>query len=384
MFHPFVPRPYLASAASAVAEFVENHNIEPFSITLDNLVILPDLEAYEESITNQEANIQIHKEKEEALTDVQKLILNEERAGKERYMKRMKKKKKDRKQSKRQGTESNPTTFARGNVKDFSTSKEKNNYNGPCIIYLQPNEESTAKLIQIRQTLKNELFSPYEAYSMASTLSLSDYLPNSEMMLDNEKFEHSYQPCIALGTFPTTDAAIKVARKLQNLWEPLTFNVTDFHFISLEYSNDSSPQQDTTTNNKELNSMSTAQYECDAMVMLMGEELDSNTNMLDDTESEDLLSLIFQAGEEGGGAANVDYKEISPEEKRWREERSAILKSMLNDENDYDGEDDDLDRINKMEEFWFDDDDDDLNGEGATIVIGRSQFFLGEMRLYVG
>ena len=34
-------------------------------------------------------------------------------------------------------------------------------------------------------------------------------------------------------------------------------------------------------------------------------------------------------------------------------------------------------------EDWLRDDDDEWD-EGATIVIGRTQFFLGEMRQYIG
>lgn len=320
---------------------------------------------------------------EKELTDIEKLILDEERKGKERFQKRMMKKKMQEEQSgqvsedyTKQETNTAENQISKKNSnklnqKQKSTKKKnkkkKEDYTGPCIICLEPNDESKSKLEELRKLLKDELFAPYDSFSISSALSSSDdTMQPSFTKTDGKK--SLFKPSITLGTFSTTDKAAKTARRIQRNWEPLTFNVADIQLLSRD-----GTEQSDASHTKELNSYSTSQYECDAIIMFMGEEIETMEN-----DSEALLSLLFEAGEDGGGAASLDYKEVSPEEKRLREERSAMLRNMLDEENSH--EDDDGD---ELDEFWFDDEDDE-DYEGATIVLGRTQFFLGEMRLYVG
>ena len=410
LFHPFAPRPYLASAASAIGEFIEKHQMEPFEITFDNLVIRPHWEAVEEIIAlerisgdSSSSKDNVKDSEDSQMLAIQKLIAQEEKKGRDQYNKRMKRKREQQQQQQQQQQNSGNINIEeeekeghdgrtdKGWQVGGKQRKQKNDlsenmvrqleaatnagsnkdyeYNGPCVICLEPSDRSKRKLQKMRHMLKKELFAPYDSFSVSSSLSNSHKLPNFAALQMDEK-KALFKPTITLGTFPTTDAAVQTARKLQSLWEPLTFNVTDLQLISRNEMN----EQDT-NHIKELNSVTTAQYECDAMIMFMGEEVEA-----DEDSSEALLSLLFQAGEEGGGAASLEYKDVPLEEKRWREERKAMLQSMLGaDDEDEDEDEDDFN------EFWFDDEDDeDWDDEGATIVIGRTQFFLGEMRLYVG
>lgn len=379
LFHPFASRPYLASAASAIAEVIEKNNIEPFDIILDKLVIRPHWEIVEEIMDGEdEKDVPPPQEKVDEdnreLSDVEKLILNEEIKGKERYEKRMMKRKLSDdndggipEPNNPKGPEKMVEKKTKQKYKNGKKKKKKQDYNGPCIVCLEPNDESKVKIEQLRKLLKDELFAPYDSFSVSSALSSSDDVPLSSLAQSDPKTS-AFKPSITLGTFATTDAAAKIAKRIQSYWEPLKFSVADIQLLS----RDGMDQSDS-SHTKELNSYSTAQYECDAMIMLMGEEIDTV-----ESDNDALLSLLFEAGEDGGGAASLDYKEVSPEEKRWREERSAILRSMLDeDDEDIDDESDEID------EFWFDDEEDE-DYEGATIVLGRTQFFLGEMRLYVG
>lgn len=412
LFHPFAPRPYLASAASAIAELIECEAIEPFEITLDTLVVRPNLEAVEQLIADTESEYDTSsmavEEEEEELDEVQQLIRREEIIGKERYERRVKKEKNKQKlrakeEAKRTGnTDSAATTKARQMykshhpVKKNKKEKPKYEYEGPCIITLEPNEESQTKLEQLRTLLKDKLFAPYDSISISAALSLSDIplRPSDNGTADG------FRPAITLGSFPTTESAVETARRLQELWEPLSFDVTDMHLISRDGVSDLQHLSSTGRGPSDHKNLATAQYECDAMIVLMGEEAmleggdDNSENMSfrdskkdspdgDSDNTNDLLSLLFRAGEDGGGASSLDYKEesmIPPSvlEKTSRmEEKKAYLKSVLGE--DYD--DDDF-----MSELWYDDDDDEetLHDEGATIVIGRTLFLLGEMRLYVG
>ena len=105
LFHPFAPRPYLAGAASALSDLVEELEIEPFEITLDKLVILPHVELLEEMELIREGNWGevIGKNvanPEEQETDVAKLIRDEEMKGVENKLAR-EEKSRERKQKKR-------------------------------------------------------------------------------------------------------------------------------------------------------------------------------------------------------------------------------------------------------------------------------------------
>jgi len=219
------------------------------------------------------------------------------------------------------------------------------------VIALSPSESSRLLLTQLRQTLRQELFSPYLPFSPSSTLSNPDEFPPEEKEAD-------YRPVIALGSFTTVTAAVSVAKKLQRLWEPLAFNVTELHFIS---------------GGEEENSGGTTAavpMGCDAMVFLHGADMGSGDGGADDDD--ELLSLLMEEGESGD--VMKDYEEILT-----REEMKARSKA-IGDKMSFVEEMEDM----SLSSFWEDMVEDDDWNEGATIVIGRTQFFLGEMRQYVG
>lgn len=291
LFHPFAPRPYLASAASAIADLIDEQKLEPFEITLDNLVIRPDHDALEGMVREEDQYEEDEEEEEEEMDEIQQLIQNEEVKGRDRYLRRIRKL---REEGKLKGNDSeqeedNNTT----SESQSSPSSPTYEYNGPCIITLEPNEESQDKLHTLHNLLSQHLFGNQSNTDTNTTT--------------------SFRPGIPLGTFSTTHQAVVMARKLQELWEPLTFDVTDIHMISCQ---DTDDRDSNAVLQQEHLSLSTNQMECDAMVMLYGEDI---VPSIDDQEKDDLLmSLLFRQGEEGGGASALDMKDTTTTVKEER------------------------------------------------------------------
>jgi hypothetical protein len=107
---------------------------------------------------------------------------------------------------------------------------------------------------------------------------------------------------------------------------------------------------------------SQGQYGCDAQVMLMGEEIDT-----DEESSKEMVDFIMNQGSpggyefEGGGSTEDDGQQLS-----------SVLEESYQENND---DTDDL-------ELWLDCDDE--WDEGTVVVIGRTHFFTGDMRTYDG
>lgn len=403
LFHPFAPRPYLASAASAVAELVESHDIAPFEITLDNLVVRPHLEAVKVPLTIATPKRKYSGED----NDVQKLIEKEEQIGRERLKRRQLKRQQHtlKGEGKKGNTAAQKETL--GVTRHGKKKKSKHAYDGPCVVTLEPNRKSQIQLERLRTILKNELFAPYDSFSISSLFPSHHHRNPNIPVISSKVKKQKFRPGITLGTFPNTEEAVEMARYLQERWEPLSFNVTDMHLMSqsIDPSSSSDTASETNDHHRTVSGGSsfsveaTNQFGCDAMVMLMGEE----ANMLDGEDDEDfvdfgrddddtnqLLSLLFQAGEEGGGATAVEYEnkqtETSSTDKddetvRTEEEKKALLQSIFGDEY-YTDDDEITDLVNDI----LDDDDEEsnLHDEGGTILIGRTLYLLGEMRLYVG
>jgi hypothetical protein len=166
-----------------------------------------------------------------------------------------------------------------------------------------------------------------------------------------------------------------MARKLKGLWDPLLFNVTDFHLISYG-SETASEEHDDFSDNLEYNLKKTSsflkveheeatltaqgQFGCDALVMLIGEEVD-----VDEEGSKEVVDLIMSRGSPGG--YDLMEQEAS---------NDLSLPASLNSAND--GQNDDTGNL----ELWLDSDDE--WDEGTVVVIGRTHFFSGEMRTYGG
>jgi hypothetical protein len=185
----------------------------------------------------------------------------------------------------------------------------------------------------------------------------------------------SFRPVVPIGNFPTVTSAVEMARKLKGLWSPLSFNVTDFHLISYGSEVLSNNQLDDFSDNPEYNlkkisswlkaeneeEMLTTrgQFGCDALVMLIGEEVD-----IDEEGSQEVVDLIMRRGSPGG--YELMEQEVS---------NDMSLPASLNVANDGDDDTGNL-------ELWLDSEDE--WDEGTVIVIGRTHFFSGEMRMYAG
>lgn len=228
----------------------------------------------------------------------------------------------------------------------------------------------------MRELLRAELFDDFDKFSPSSSVSTSSTLPRAVL----EAEETSFRPIVPVGNFPTVTSAVEMARKLKGLWEPLPFNVTDFHLIS--YENEAAPaenQFDEFSDNAEYNlkkiswrhvdieeeTLTTqGQFGCDALVMLKGEEVDT-----DEEGSKEMVDIIMSRGTPGG------YELAKEAAAAETEDDVPVPLSGVESPDESDNDTGDL-------ELWLDGDDE--WDEGTVIVIGRTHFFTGEMRTYNG
>eukprot|EP00978_Attheya_sp_CCMP212_P002250 scaffold4645_cov50-Attheya_sp.AAC.2 len=335
------------------------------------------------------------------------------------------------------------TGFQRSLLARELLDRQKNmmeRFNGPCVLCLEPNEDSKHRLEELRESMRRELFDDYDGFSVSATnfhhlimgdtstststkttkrssTSTSTFQSKTPVLPEIVTTRHkqggpgsTYQASIPLGYFSSVTAAVKSARGLQKVWEPLTFNVTDFHLMSqtggfsvsqqADTETESSQQQEQEQEQQHVNReqmlqlqwkqqqqdgaggagairsrpdgntvveqlLSTSdQFGCDAMVMFMGEE------QVEDLCEEDaaLLDLLMvKEGETGGMQIVLDnYDTIAS---------TTASPSSLTQKN-----------YPKEEESWeeFLSEEEDDWDEGATVVIGRTHFFMGELRHYVG
>jgi len=115
--------------------------------------------------------------------------------------------------------------------------------------------------------------------------------------------------------------------------------------------------------------MAKGEYGCDAMVMLSGEEGQLNevkegVLQIHTVDEDGEYLNTSEADNPGGGD---DFSSLDGSASTDEEEESSPMKEVS--------------ISNDMEELLADDEDWD---EGATIVVGRTQFYMGESRQYVG
>jgi hypothetical protein len=288
-------------------------------------------------------------------------------------------------------------------------------FNGPCVVCLEPDADSKARLVELRELLRQELFGNctdfVDRYSPTATVagpssqsvyrrsnpissSSSSSSPGAPRRRDRPSSPaaaaaataDAYRPLVPIGAFATVNEAIRMARKLRQLWNPLSFTVTDLQVVSMKGAEGedwfSSPSSSSSSSSSASPSGTTdrsfaanpPQMGCDAMIMLVGQEVPVN-----DEESREMTRLLCERGEPGGAARqeNDGEGDESPasraRRKRGTESSDGIDYSSNNDDDD-DGQYDDLLQ-------FLDEDDVD---EGTVVVIGRTHFFTGEMRHYVG
>jgi hypothetical protein len=292
-------------------------------------------------------------------------------------------------------------------------------FNGPCVICLEPDTASRERLQAVRYLLKHglsggvewaELYSPTSSVThpklVRTTVPLSTTTRrgrrgrgggggSSRTTLRDDDDPSEFRPVVPIAAFPTVASAIPVARKLRQLWQPLTFSVTDLHVLSSAASSsgtntvkDSEPDEpddllDEYYQRKSFASAvpsvpkektgsgvgspprttattETNQFGCDALIALVGAEME-----MDEELNQQMAHWICTQGEEGGFARQASSNSttaadvVSPDlDEVLREGWTENLDKWLRDEDDYD--------------------------EGTVVVIGRTQLFTGEMRQYVG
>ena len=101
-----------------------------------------------------------------------------------------------------------------------SDRRRKGSFNGPCVIYLSPNEESRIALETLRETLRDELFPMYDAFSPSSSVSpYPEHLPRKVVSDTKAGASTSnaikFKPLLPIARFSSVDAAVKVAKVLQ-------------------------------------------------------------------------------------------------------------------------------------------------------------------------
>ena len=353
---PFAPRAQLPNAAISIADIIERYDIEPFEVTLDQLLILPHFEVLDEQMdaerlkwyddTAQRPRRNGLVPRRHARKEAQEQIEEESRRSLE--MKKRRKTWRRRKplnaattdttssgdegvsnseaenQADTTANATTPTTTINGvrsaNITSTSGADNdsepqktearlspqelldrqraaKSEFNGPCIICLEPNDETKKKLEDVRELLRAELFGAYDPFSVSSGVSSTNNLPRTVekkhkklskgIAAKGGKGGASFRPVLALARVPSVTAAVAVARKLQALWEPLTFNVTDLSIISRSdgdgpsdsygFDNRRSSVSIRRIQGTELESESAllsskGRFGCDALISLMGAE----------------------------------------------------------------------------------------------------------------
>ena len=489
LFHPFAPPQAIPTLVGGLAEWIEEEGtksilemelngsgdsmeekgncggsttqppfssssstlLESFEVTLDSITILPHweilqarIEALEERMPQRSLGESLaEKETRRKRAKGAALIEEEERKGLERKQER-ERKKRQRLKNKGQDTENDNQIEDEDDTTNGEDGKKGGSFNGPCVLYLSPNEESRIALDSLRETLREELFPMYDAFSPSSSVSpYPEYLPRKVVSDTKGGASTSnaimFKPLLPIARFSSVDQAVKVAKVLQRTWDPLTFNVTDIQFVSRQddnalhvnsyhststsgvgFGNTGKTQSEDleipevrhrkkhgTLSSEAANRMALTSsgevedvsdrgiYGCDAMVMLWGEEPEeelmdeeaSLTMIMDDNDDE-LENSASDFDEDHTHelyyqAGDINYDEIfaTAEREYQRMESYEEFSSVFDLEPGA--------QIAEGEEGggiedWLDDGDGSLDDEGATAVIGRAQFFMGAMRDFIG
>ncbi len=254
--------------------------------------------------TNTNTNLRYMSQQEK---DIQELIANEEIKGKQKKLKRLEREKQRhiemygddnndgddtdsvKEDMNRSSSESNDTSSSTTtNSNDNNSNNNPNNFNGPCILCLEPNEESQLQLYTLREILRKKIFDDYDPFSPSSILprqrrwtntydtsnvnhdgsnnkrrnlmndglnllpksilkkhgllpsqskkqkstSSSSTISNKNKRKKKKQEGSTFRPLIVLGQFSTVTKAVSLARQLQRSWEPLTFEVCDLQIVS--------------------------------------------------------------------------------------------------------------------------------------------------------
>lgn len=429
LFYPFCPRSKLANVALDLSTIVEKYDIEPFRIKLDQWTVMP--------LPSHLHNIMMEEEVDEADSDsppiamtpeeeeIQELIANEERKGKER--KRQRELRKLRRKKEKEGATVAETQYAIQDLMKRQKEEEEgkleevekeqpaspnDEFNGPAMIALEPDEKSSLKLLHVRELLRLAMNQEVDPAAATPESPMKQPQQQHDEDYDDEDDEwdnlldetSDFRPLIPMGAFRTIDAALAMARKLKGLWEPLSFDCTELHFVSQtpasrqQLANEAELYTHSQNNNQFVQSRpadanykprfsknSQGPFGCDAIVMLMGEELEQ-----DEITNDLLAQRICEEGTPGGyerlhqNNSIASLPSVLPEgEEQSLEQKESEDRSWFFDnfERKLDAEEGDWEDLVQ----WLDADEDEEELEiGTTVVIGRTHMFSGESRRYDG
>jgi hypothetical protein len=402
LFHPFCSRSSIRNVALELAMFLEDAQMEAFNIRLSKWTILPDQEAIQADITAQQLSTpsmcvespfqKLKSERERELkANIDALIQSEEDLGQaskqRRDLVKMQKSQRDAnglaKNEVNMSANTNMDSTNNVSLKasdsspilrdtslpvtvtpnDFLIKQQQmyEEFNGPCVICLEPDKESAEKLRDLREFLRPLLFNSGDDY----------YSPTSSVGVTSYKLFKSeeYRPLVPIGAFSTVSAAIETARKLKSFFgAPLEFKVTDLQIISCDNANDpqieplTSPSWLSRSQDEEQNLQRGEEYGRDAMVMLVGEETE-------DDSTEEMAVLSSQKEEKCNGDYSLVENDDADEECNVKNETwNRVIASDLN--------------VSALEQ-WLDAGDEDFE-EGSVVAIGRTRFYTGENRIYLG
>lgn len=383
LFHPF-PTDLHDQALGPVAEVARNW--DPFSVRLSEWSIIPHTEAmgdvfaltentlYTTTTTANDERVQQQFTETRDENDLYFDVLTERLQELGKIRKARRKPIAKRKKKKIPTTPPKPTPktrrgpYQKHKHKIEFTYKEQlaqqlsqmDEFNGPCIVCLEPDAESTERLRRLRADLcaalpESQRYAPY--YTPSASLPLS-VLP---VVAENAERQHDdiFRPVVPIGAFATVSQAMEVARRLRQDLEPISFNVTDLQLISscgVEKDCERAPIPRPPT-------AYTQQFGCDALVSLRGEEVP-----MDEEWDQQMAHLLTKHGLPGGyecSSSNIGNTPTVVEDATESsiEEAVAAVRPHLQD--------------------WLLKEDDTYD-EGTVLVMGQVQMFTGEMREYVG
>uniref|UniRef100_A0A7S3KZF8 Uncharacterized protein n=1 Tax=Amphora coffeiformis TaxID=265554 RepID=A0A7S3KZF8_9STRA len=256
-------------------------------------------------------------------------------------------------------------------------------FDGPCVICLEPDLESKQDLMTLRQVLQQDggLGALYSPFCATATVDPS-LIATTPSTFTKRLRGGDFRPVIPIASFATVSQAIPVAQKLRKLWEPLQWEVTDLHIlestashqkqINGEESLDQQQQmppiwgfapkktQAALSSDKQQMMMG-----CSALISLYGEEME-----MDDELNEEIANLVAKTGQDGGGsgaANNADNSGASSSASFTADDLNVQRHGSIDD----------------IEAFLEDDNEADYD-EGTVVVIGRVHFFTGDARIYQG
>lgn len=337
---------------------MEKYEIEPFKITLSSWVIVPHMEALEaeleviRGLPTQE--VLQNRNVSETDAELNALIKEEEEIGKQRSKRRTKVRSKARIIDARDEEKLSPKVTLENQRRMYQE------FNGPCVVCLEPDGKSQAILAELRAVLADELFPDCTEFSPSSSVATQRL---------NRSSCTGFRALVPIGAFSTVSQAVDMARRLKAVWDPLTFLVRDLHLISTglesaqeEIDDDFSDSREyalkqVTSEEQDL-STKIGQFGCDALVSLLGEEIEQ-----DDEINQEMVNFLVETGEPGGADPMAEGAKCS----------TYHLESS--------GDHEDDERTRELFS-WLD--DDDGYDEGQVVVIGRTSFFSGEARSYVG